>query len=579
MVFFSETRPDLKPIESTRFSRPSVRISHAPWLDFFAAAGVGLCAWLLFYVVTGFAFVRWDDDISVTQNPLVTAPWSHEVWSGIWTGEQAMRFQPLRWLLARVVYLVAGPVPAAWHGLGLGLHTLVSALVPLVFAGWLRRLVPSASETLIMVVAIIGGLFWALHPLRVEPVAWVTAVSYPLATLFMLVGAGAHLRAWPVNGGNPSRVWLAVAWLAAAAAVLSYPIALGFPFFLLAMELGPLRRLPGGWRALSCGQAWRWCIRHAWFMLPAALALGVTLFARYATPGIFGAAPGLAQTGIGDRVIAALASVSWYPLRILFPVNLNANLAPMITEKGWDPLLWVHVLVTILMATWVWKQRRSRPDFAWAVIGFCALALPCLGLTEQPVWPVDRYSYHLDLILICVAGVVILKYLQRSGQRVRILLSISMTLGLSATVLLSRELLMHWRDTDALFTRFESSRNFTASAAQSAHVYRLWAYHHGAQGDEARAQSLLARARAVYREAMSVRLARGDYLGAIELAYTQEAALGADPSLTRERGWWWWRLGRAEEAKRDLQAALKLQPAEERTHILLRIVESGGSQP
>ncbi len=567
------------PIEPTHCSRPGVSVSLSPWTSIFAAAGVGLCAWLLFQVVTDFEFVRWDDDISVTQNPLVTAPWSHEVWSGIWTGEQAMRFQPLRWLLAREIYLLAGPVPAAWHGLGLGLHTLVSALVPVVFAAWLRRLLPTASATLTLTVAIGCGLFWALHPLRVEPVAWVTAVSYPLATLFMLIGAGAQLRAWPVNGGNPSRVWLVVAWVAAAAAVLSYPIALGFPFFLLAMELGTLRRLPNGWRALSREQAWRWCTRHAWFMLPAAVALGVTLFARYETPGIFGEAPSLGQTGIGDRVIAALASVSWYPLRILFPINLNANLAPMITEQGWDPLVWVHVLVTIIIAAWVWKQRRSSPDFVWAVIGFCALALPCLGLTEQPVWPVDRYSYHLDLVLICAGGAITLRYLKRSGHRVKILLTISMTLVLGATALVSSELLKHWRDTDALFTRFESSRNFSASAAQSAHIYRLWAYHHGAQGDEARAQSLLARARAVYREAMSVRLACGDYLGAIQMAYTQEAALGADAALVRERGWWWWRLGRSEEAKRDLRAALKLQPAEERTLKLLRIVESGGAQP
>ncbi len=533
----------------------------------------------VFSPAIGFDFVRWDDDISVTQNRLVTETWSRETWSGIWSGEHAMRFQPLRWMLFRAVHAVAGLEPAAWHALGVVLHALAAALAPIVFAAWYRRFAPEAPERLVNGVALACGLLWAVHPLRVEPVAWVTASSYPLATVFMLISAWAHARAWSGDGGRPSRRWITLCWLSASAAVLSYPTALGFPFFLLAMEAGPLARAPRAWWKPDRVEVWRWWGRQVLFAVPSLVALGVTLFARFATPGIFGEAPGLAQSGVLERVFAALASAAWFPFRIVLPLELNANLSPMRNVEGWEPLVWFLAIASMVFGVWAWCRWRAAPGVLWTIVAYLALAAPCLGLTERPVWPVDRYSYLLDLFSIGVAGAVVLRAWPCLNRPLRQAVGVAAALAVGGSALMAGRILPHWRDTDALFQRFERMSNFSRSPVQKAHVYRLWAYHHGAGGDEASAQRLLSQALAVYRDAMSESVARGDYLTAIRLAYTRESVFGPDAILTRERGVWWWRLGRGAEARRDLLAALREMPNDERALAMLDEITAAGRRP
>src|SRR3954469_19461012 len=57
----------------------------------------GAIAWV-FWPVLGFEFVRWDDDINITQNPLLTRPWSWSLVGQFFSAEQALRFKPLHWL-------------------------------------------------------------------------------------------------------------------------------------------------------------------------------------------------------------------------------------------------------------------------------------------------------------------------------------------------------------------------------------------------------------------------------------------------------------------------------------------------
>jgi len=84
----------------------------------FYVAGLGFVAAVVaavFGSVGGFDFVRWDDDINITGNPLIPAPWSRETVGQMLSADQAMRFKPVYWAFAKLIYAVAGFTPGIWH--------------------------------------------------------------------------------------------------------------------------------------------------------------------------------------------------------------------------------------------------------------------------------------------------------------------------------------------------------------------------------------------------------------------------------------------------------------------------------
>ena len=89
---------------------------------------LGLLVAAVFWPVFGYDFVRWDDPVAVTHNPLITEPWSADLLAKLINGEVALRFKPLPWLVYRGIHAAAGFNPAAWHAMNLALH-LVATLI------------------------------------------------------------------------------------------------------------------------------------------------------------------------------------------------------------------------------------------------------------------------------------------------------------------------------------------------------------------------------------------------------------------------------------------------------------------
>ncbi len=76
---------------------------------------LGLLVAVVFGPAVAFEFVRWDDPVNVTQNPLITEPWSLDLVGRLVSGETALRFKPVPWLLYRGIHAAFGFHPAAWH--------------------------------------------------------------------------------------------------------------------------------------------------------------------------------------------------------------------------------------------------------------------------------------------------------------------------------------------------------------------------------------------------------------------------------------------------------------------------------
>lgn len=525
---------------------------------------------VVFGRVVTFDFVRWDDDINITQNPLLNAPWSWELAAKLFDSDQALRFKPLHWLLDLAVQRAFGFAPWAWHALNLVLHAIAAVL----FYFCVRRVFQLACGALAGVgagrVAGLATAAWALHPLRAEPVAWATASTYPFTAVWLLASFACYLEA--VGRGRGYR-WLVASWICAVASYASYPVGLSYAFFLVVTDEW-LRTLPH--QAAAPARAWAWprrLGRYAAFFLPAVAAAGFTIWTRYTAPGIFTSAPAMAEVDLGTRVAMALASLTHLAGRFFWPGRMSPNIPPIEVSATVLPWVFVLALVAVGGLALAWRMRRRYPGFFWVATGFAALSLPCLGLTERPTWPVDRYNYivHLPLAAGVLAGLS-LRWSEGTWRAARLAVPLVIIAGAAQA--------FHqtgiWRDSRTLFGFMESEPQFGAVPRQQAHVYYLWAAHEGERGEEKRAQELFARAHAVFLEAMRKAVASGDYREALSLSMDYTRYFRITPELLRERGAWLLRLGDRAAARKELEAARKMAPEDGRIAELLREAADGG---
>ena len=227
-------------------------------------------------------FLRWDDDINVFENARVQGLTAENLRWMFTDFEQAIRYKPLSWLAWALVHEAFGLNPFGYHLANVLLHCTNAVLLFFLLRRLLRlagspagrdsvephlerRDARSAhassigkwgsteshpTSALADACAAIGTLLWAVHPLRVEPVAWVTGLPYHLALCFALVATVFYLRSHAAEAEPSARhrdYWLAV--VAFALAVLSYPIVLGYVAVLVALDFFPLRRFGGASQA------------------------------------------------------------------------------------------------------------------------------------------------------------------------------------------------------------------------------------------------------------------------------------------------------------------------------------------
>src|SRR4051794_6316179 len=169
-----------------------------------------------------FAFLNWDDESVILRNVSLGFP---GVARWAWTTTYMQHYQPLSWLAWAAIKAGFGPDPAAFHVANIAAHAACVLLVYATAHAVLTRAVPEASVTLRSVAAVAAALFFGLHPLRVEVVAWISAMPYALALAFLLASLLAYLRtAARTPAGRP------VAAVGLYAASLGgRPVGLGFP--------------------------------------------------------------------------------------------------------------------------------------------------------------------------------------------------------------------------------------------------------------------------------------------------------------------------------------------------------------
>lgn len=361
--------------------------------DLGSAIAVAVIAFLVFGRTLGAEFLNWDDPVNVTKNPLIQSLAPDNLKAIFTDFVTAARYKPLAWFGWAVIHAVYELDPAGYHFANVALHAINSALFFLILLGLGRRAITDETRVdQIRIAAGIGALFWALHPLRVEPVAWVTGFPYGLSLLFMLSSLLLYLRCDFQRSAMRQRAyWLAL--FAYLLACLAYPTVLGFTAALVAIDFVPLKRFQRGdkWSFTDAAAHRAWLEKVPFALIAGALIVGTIFGVKHLSGGWFDEWQ-LGKATLLSKVMQSLYMEAVYLWKTAAPIGLCPVYFDLFEISGREPHLIGGALLTLVI-TWIaFGNWRRQPTIAALWFAHLGLMAPFLGVTAYPHYPSDRYS-------------------------------------------------------------------------------------------------------------------------------------------------------------------------------------------
>ncbi|HUR47658.1 MAG TPA: hypothetical protein VMZ27_17375 [Candidatus Saccharimonadales bacterium] len=351
-------------------------------------------------------FVAWDDNINIYGNPHIRGLTLENLrWIATDTS-YVRRYIPLAWLGWAVQFQICGLNPGSWHFGDILLHAFNAVLVFLI----IERLTllafskPELNEKRLWCGSAIGALIWALHPLRVEVVAWASGRLYEQATGFLLISVLCYVYAF--QSTRHKRLLLLGAAVSFMASLLTYPIGLFCVFIFPLLDFYPLRRL--SMRSESQGKHFRaLLIEKIPFFAIAGLMLLLTLRARAQASGIWAPPASVEDFGLLARCMQGFYVWSCYVWKSLLPIQLSPMYTDLLTFRPFALPFVGSFLFVVGISTWLFWHRRRWPGALIAWLAYLVIMVPMLGLMEHPHVANDRYSYLPAIaISVCISGLL-----------------------------------------------------------------------------------------------------------------------------------------------------------------------------
>jgi protein O-mannosyl-transferase len=344
----------------------------------------------LYNSVTHAPFLNYDDAVYVTNNPQVRAGLSLKTVDWAFRTSEVGNWHPLTWLSHAFDCQIFGLNPGGPHTINVLLHATNAVLLFLILEG----ATGAAWRSLV-----VAALF-ALHPINVESVAWISERKNVLSMLFFLLALGAY--GWYARRPGAGR-YLTVTF-AYALGLMTKPQVITFPFALLLLDYWPLRRLEerigkasarssavagevagDGEDAIRGGRSlWNLVLEKVpWFAMSAASAV-ITMKVQTDAMGV--------KPPIWVRLGNAAISYIEYLEKAFWPVNL-APVYPHPQLAVSIPAAFLSALVVISFTALAVMFRQRRALFVgW--FWFLGTLIPMIGLVQVGIQAMaDRYAY------------------------------------------------------------------------------------------------------------------------------------------------------------------------------------------
>ncbi|HEX2466382.1 MAG TPA: tetratricopeptide repeat protein [Thermoanaerobaculia bacterium] len=415
-------------------------------------------------------FIGFDDPRYITRNEEVRAGLTSRgvVWA--FTTTHAYNWHPLTWLSHMTDVELFGLDPAAHHRVSVALHAANAVLLFVLLRSSTGALWPSA---------LVAFLF-ALHPLRVESVAWASERKDVLGASFWLLTMLLYV-AWTRRPGTARFVSVVAAF---AAGLMAKPMLVTLPFVLLLFDVWPLGRVqtealpvkskrktssakaatasPQPWRSMpgrtgGAGHAspWRRLIVEKTPLL--VLAAGASVMTLRAQQGIV---QSVERFPLPARIANAAISCARYLGKMFWPQDLAVFYPYRELSLASPTALGAIALLLAITALAVRCRRRGYPIVGW--LWFLGTLVPVLGLVQAGIQSMaDRYTYLPGIGILIALVWAAAEQLERRGALDRAVarhaLFATATVVLAVLGWLTWRQTMTWRDDETLFAHAASA--------------------------------------------------------------------------------------------------------------------------
>jgi len=407
--------------------------------------------------VRDFDFISLDDPDHVTRNPEVKAGLTGHGFSWAFQETFSGNWHPLTWLSHMADCQLFGLQPGEHHLVNVGFHVANTCLLFL-FLSWLTQAVWRS--------AFVAALF-ALHPLHVESVAWVSERKDVLSAFYFMLTLMAYAR-YALSRNHKLAVkvgttvlWYVIALFLYALGLMSKPMLVTLPFVLLLLDYWPLQRFESSPLATSLQGLRPLLLEKIPFFLLSAASSAITLWGQRSDNSI----PPFDQLPLWNRIVNSLASYWSYLVKTFWPRDLAAfyplPTQPRIAEAG----LAILLIAGVILAGWA--QRKARPYIAVGFLWYLGMLVPVIGLVQVGVQAMaDRYTY-LPLIGILIMVTWLVSDFIPRLRSARIGLATVAAGTLAACIALTAQQVKTWKTDQSVFeqARAATESNFLAWTA------------------------------------------------------------------------------------------------------------------
>ena len=432
-----------------------------------ALAG-GLAAMVLVFAVyspsLGHDYCAVDDAYFVLENPVVQGGLT---WAGIkaaWTTVHASYWAPLLWMSFMLDQEISGGAPWSFHLTNILLFAASSGLLYALVRRWTGR----------NGIAFATTLLWALHPARVESVAWITERKDVLSGLFFLLGlwfytasrqsgnpaAATRDLARPATGNLQPAILVICSWLCMLLGGMAKQIVIVMPVALILLDVWPLGRT--SWSRLGRG-VWKLAAEKWAFWILAIAFAGLPIWTHVREDA-------LVDMSLGHRLAMIPIHYLFYVHKLFWPSEL-APLQGDLPLVGWKLAAGVGLLAGATALAW--RLRVRAPWILWGWLWFAGLLFPLSGVMWAGSERIAvRWMYLPQIGLTLAAGLAVEAFSRRRESAKR-----WVRIGCAGILLVSGDLtlrtLWHWRDPDSFgLWIWECHPQQSGACAMGGDVYR-----------------------------------------------------------------------------------------------------------
>lgn len=401
-------------------------------------APLAVCAFLALAVAVVFGqtldcgFVNYDDPVYVTDNATVKRGLTAEGIGWAISATAAMNWHPLTWLSHMTDCEFYGQNPLGHHLTSVLLHAATAILLFLLLRRMTGDLWPSA---------FVAAVF-AIHPLRVESVAWVAERKDVLSGLFFVltlwayVGYARHAFSWVR--------YLAVVALFAFG-LMAKPMLVTLPFVLWLLDYWPLRRV-----TFPLPKDGRSAVRRLIVEKIPLLALSLVSCVVTSIVQTEALAP-LEKLPLSSRLANSLVSYLAYIGKFFWPTNL---MVPYRYQDGGvsgrEVVAALLLLAGVTIAAFAYRRRNPSMLVGW--LWYLGMLVPVIGVVQVGLQAMaDRYTY-LPQIGLCIALAWGITSLTASWPNRRWILGVASALAIATLMGRAWRQTIYWRDTPTLWT-------------------------------------------------------------------------------------------------------------------------------